>query len=120
MIDTIIPTIATAFIGAISAIWSYWVGRKKTASENAIKKTEALRELNETVDQQCRRINDLYELILTLKRENYKLTTQNEQLLANQNVLKSEIESLRTELSRYRKSNGEKQHTNGSTTKNNP
>lgn len=103
MFESVITTIVTALIGAIATIWSYWMGRKKRDSDNAKDKASALKDLNETIDQQCARINDLYEIVLTLKSENYKLSTQNEQLLANQGELLKEIEGLRRELARYKR-----------------
>lgn len=103
MSEVLTSTLITATIGAISAIWTYWIGRKRQKSENATAKAEALRELNETIDLQSARINDLYEVVLTLKSENYKLAVQNEKLLTNQEGLKTEIEALRRELAQYKK-----------------
>ncbi len=103
MLDSIITTIITALIGAVATVWSYWAGRKKRDSDNAKDKASAIKDLNETIDQQGARINDLYEVVLTLKRENYKLSTQNEQLLANQSALLEEIEGLRRELAQYKR-----------------
>lgn len=103
MLDSIITTIITALIGAVATVWSYWAGRKKRDSDNAKDKASAIKDLNETIDQQGARINDLYEVVLTLKRENYKLSTQNEQLPANQSALLEEIEGLRREIEGLRR-----------------
>lgn len=102
MNEVYISTLITGAIGAISAIWAYLIGRGKQKSANATAKAEALRELNETIDLQSARINDLYEVILTLKSDNYKLSVQNENLLTNQESLKAEIEALRRELAQYK------------------
>lgn len=103
MFESVITTIVTALIGAVATVWSYWAGRKKRYSDNAKEKASAIKDLNETIDQQGARINDLYEVVLTLKSENYKLSTQNEQLLANQSALLEEIEGLRRELAQYKR-----------------
>lgn len=103
MLDSIITTIITALVGAVATVWSYWAGRKKRDSDNAKDKASAINDLNETIDQQGARINDLYDVVLTLKRENCKLSTQNEQLLANQSSLREEIEGLRRELAQYKR-----------------
>lgn len=102
MSEVLISTLITAVIGAISAVWAYLIGRGKQKSENATAKAEALRELNETIDLQSARINDLYEVVLTLESKNHKLAVQNEKLLANQESLKAEIEALRRELAQYK------------------
>lgn len=103
MLDSIITTIITALIGAVATVWSYWAGRKKRDSDNAKDKASAIKDLNETIDEQGARINDLYEVVLALKSENYKLSTQNEELLANQRSLLEEIEGLRRELAQYKR-----------------
>ncbi len=103
MFENIIITAITAIAGAIATVWGYWTGRKRQASDNAQKRSEAIHDLNETIDQQGARINDLYEVVLALKSENYKLSTQNEELLANQRSLLEEIEGLRRELAQYKR-----------------
>lgn len=103
MFENIFLPIFTAVAGAIATVWGYWTGRKRQASDNAQKRSEAIHDLNETIDQQGARINDLYEVVLALKSENYKLSTQNEELLANQRSLLEEIEGLRRELAQYKR-----------------
>lgn len=103
MFENIFITIFTAIAGAIATVWSYWAGRKKRDSDNAKDKASAIKDLNETIDEQGARINDLYEVVLALKSENYKLSTQNEELLANQRSLLEEIEGLRRELAQYKR-----------------
>lgn len=103
MFENIIITAITAIAGAVATVWGYWTGRKRQASENAQKRSEAIHDLNETIDEQGARINDLYEVVLALKSENYKLSTQNEELLANQRSLLEEIEGLRRELAQYKR-----------------
>lgn len=120
MIETLILTIATALVGAISTIWGYWTGRKKTASENSIKKAEALHELNETIDLQCQRINDLYELVLSLKSENATLASRNRSLQASVDSLTDEIEALRRELAQYRQPTTKRKTTPRKTTQSTP
>lgn len=103
MFENILITAITALAGAVATVWSYWAGRKKRDSDNAQKRSEAIHDLNETIDEQGARINDLYEVVLALKSENYKLSTQNEELLANQRSLLEEIEGLRRELAQYKR-----------------
>lgn len=103
MFENILITIITALAGAVTTIIGYWTGRKKRDSENAKDKASAIKDLNETIDEQGARINDLYEVVLALKSENYKLSTQNEELLANQRSLLEEIEGLRRELAQYKR-----------------
>lgn len=103
MFENILITTITALAGAVTTIWGYWAGRKKRDSDNAKDKASAIKDLNETIDEQGARINDLYEVVLALKSENYKLSTQNEELLANQRSLLEEIEGLRRELAQYKR-----------------
>lgn len=102
MIETLITTLITAVCGAIAAIWSYWTGRKKTASDNAIKKVEALNALEGTIGQQCERISELHKLVLELKEENSALMERNANLERSVDKLTAEVESLRRELAQYK------------------
>lgn len=102
MIENILPTILAAITGAISTIWAYWTGRKKTASENAIRRAEALEKTNEIVDKQAEKLEQLYELILELRNENAKLISQNNTLKTSVDQLNKDIEALRQELSKYK------------------
>lgn len=103
MIENILPTILATITGAISTIWAYWTGRKKTASENAIKRAEALEKTNEIVDKQAEKLEQLYELILELRNENAKLISQNNTLKTSVDQLNKDIEALRQELSKYKR-----------------
>lgn len=103
MLENLLTTIGTVIAGIVASIWSYWTGRKKTASENSKARAEALHELNEIIDLMSKKLNDLQEEILKLSSENLKLSQQNERLLSNQETLKSEIEALRKELSIYKR-----------------
>lgn len=103
MNETIIVSIFTAIAGAVASIWSYWTGRKKTASDNAIKRAEALEKTNEIVDKQAEKLEQLYELILELRNENAKLISQNNTLKTSVDQLNKDIEALRQELSKYKR-----------------
>lgn len=83
-------TIVTGIIGAISAVWSYWRGRKKQAIEVGVAGTMALREMNETNTILSQRVNDLYEVVLNLRKENAHL-------LANQATMQEQIGKLKAE-----------------------
>lgn len=102
MIENILPTILATITGAISTIWAYWTGRKKTASENAIRRAEALEKTNEIVDKQAEKLEQLYELILELRNENAKLISQNNTLKTSVDQLNKEVEALRQELTKYK------------------
>lgn len=103
MNETIIVSLFTAIAGAVASIWSYWTGRKKTASDNAIKRAEALEKTNEIVDKQAEKLEQLYELILELRNENAKLISQNNTLKTSVDQLNKDIEALRQELSKYKR-----------------
>lgn len=83
-------TIVTGIIGAISAVWSYWRGRKKQAIEVGVAGTMALREMNETNTILSQRVNDLYEEVLNLRKENTKL-------LSNQAKMQEQMIKLKDE-----------------------
>lgn len=86
-------TIVTGIIGAISAVWSYWRGRKKQAIEVGVAGTVALREMNETNTILSKQVNDLFEEIVGLRKDNA-------QLLANQGEMQVKIEKLKDENAR--------------------
>ena len=116
MNETILTAVVTAIAGAVASVWSYWKGRKKLASEISISRSDALQELNETIDLQCKKINDLHEIILQLKEELLKSESKKMELLANQEnmrkdmeQLRDEIVKLRNELDKYKKQNNQVQ-----------
>ena len=86
-------TIVTGIIGAISAVWSYWRGRKKQAIEVGVAGTVALREMNETNTILSKQVNDLFEEIVGLRKDNA-------QLLANQGEMQVKMEKLKDENAR--------------------
>lgn len=86
-------TIVTGIIGAVSAVWSYWRGRKKQAIEVGVAGTVALREMNETNTLLSKQVNDLFEEIVGLRKDNA-------QLLANQGIMQVKIEKLKDENAR--------------------
>ncbi len=118
-------TIVTGIIGAISAVWSYWRGRKKQAIEVGVAGTVALREMNDTNTILSERVNKLYNEVLKLREENTnllanqatmqdqisKLKEENAQLLATNNKLlenQKRLESqLRTLTKQYKQGNNE-------------
>lgn len=83
-------TIVTGVIGAVSAVWAYWTGRKKQAIEVGVAGTVALREMNETNTLLSKQVNDLFEEIVALRKDNA-------QLLANQGIMQVKIEKLKEE-----------------------
>ena len=83
-------TIVTGIIGAISAVWSYWRGRKKQAIEVGVAGTVALREMNDTNTILSERVNKLYNEVLELRKENTHL-------LANQATMQEQIGKLKAE-----------------------
>lgn len=83
-------TIVTGIIGAISAVWSYWRGRKKQAIEVGVAGTIALREMNDTNTLLSERVNKLYNEVLKLREENTNL-------LANQATMQDQISKLKEE-----------------------
>lgn len=103
MNETIIVSVFTAIAGAVASVWSYWTGRKKTASENAIRRAEALDKTNEIIDKQAGKLEQLYEIVIGLRNENAKLIIQNETLKESVEQLNKEVEALRTELALYKK-----------------
>lgn len=112
MTETILTALITAIAGAIASVWSYWTGRKKLASEVSVSRSDALQELNGTIDLQCKKINDLHEIILQLKEELLKSESKKMELLANQECMRNDMEQLReeivklrTELDKYKKQN---------------
>lgn len=102
MFENIFITIFTAIAGAIATVWGYWTGRKKTASENAIKRAEALDKTNEIVDKQAEKLEKLYNIVVALRDENAKLISQNNTLKLSVDNLNKEVESLRQELAQYK------------------
>ena len=114
-------TIVTGIIGAVSAVWSYWRGRKKQAIEVGVAGTIALREMNETNTLLSKQVNDLYEEVVNLRKDNAHLLTnqatmqeqitklkeENAQLLATNNKLlenQTRLESqLRTLTKQYKR-----------------
>lgn len=83
-------TIVTGIIGAVSAVWSYWRGRKKQAIEVGVAGTVALREMNDTNTLLSKRVNKLYNEVLKLRNENVKL-------LSNQTTMQEQIGKLKDE-----------------------
>lgn len=83
-------TIVTGIIGAVSAVWSYWRGRKKQAIEVGVAGTVALREMNETNTILSKQVNDLFEEVVNLRKDNA-------QLLANQGTMQVQIGKLKEE-----------------------
>ena len=83
-------TIVTGIIGAVSAVWSYWRGRKKQAIEVGVAGTVALREMNDTNTLLSERVNKLYNEVLKLRNENVKL-------LSNQTTMQEQISKLKDE-----------------------
>lgn len=71
-------------------MWSYWRGRKKQAIEVGVAGTMALREMNETNTILSQRVNDLYEEVLNLRKENTKL-------LSNQAKMQEQMIKLKDE-----------------------
>lgn len=102
MIESVITTIVTALIGAIATVWGYLTGRKKTTSENAIIRAEALDKTNDIIDQQADKLEKLYNIVLALRDENAKLISQNNTLKLSVDTLNKEVESLRRELAQYK------------------
>lgn len=102
MFENIFITIFTAIAGAVATVWGYWTGRKKTASENAIKRAEALDRTNEIIDKQAEKLEELYNLVVELRGENAKLISQNNTLKLSVDNLNKEVESLRQELAQYK------------------
>lgn len=83
-------TIVTGIIGAISTVWSYWRGRKKQAIEVGVAGTVALREMNETNTLLSKQVNDLYEEVVNLRKDNAHLLT-------NQATMQEQISKLKDE-----------------------
>ena len=102
MFESVVTTIVTALIGAIATVWGYWTGRKKTTSENAIIRAEALDKTNDIIDQQADKLEKLYNIVLALRDENAKLISQNNTLKLSVDTLNTEVESLRLELAQYK------------------
>lgn len=102
MFENIFITIFTAIAGAVATVWGYWTGRKKTASENAIRRAEALDKTNEIVDKQAEKLEKLYNIVVALRDENAKLISQNNTLKLSVDNLNKEVESLRQELAQYK------------------
>lgn len=102
MLETIFTAVFTAIAGAVATVWGYWTGRKKTASENAIKRAEALDRTNEIIDKQAGKLEELYNLVVELRGENAKLISQNNTLKLSVDNLNKEVESLRQELAQYK------------------
>nr|WP_314783099.1 hypothetical protein [uncultured Porphyromonas sp.]DAS90652.1 MAG TPA: cell division protein [Caudoviricetes sp.] len=102
MLETIFTAVFTAIAGAIATVWGYWTGRKKTVSENAIRRAEALDKTNEIIDQQAEKLEKLYNIVLALRDENAKLISQNNTLKLSVDTLNKEVEALRQELAQYK------------------
>ncbi len=93
-------TIVTGVLGAVSAVWAYWRGRKKQAIEVGVAGTVALREMSETNDVLSKRVNDLYEVVLSLRTENAKLLT-------NQAIMREQMTALKNENAKLLSTNNE-------------
>lgn len=93
-------TIVTGVLGAASAVWAYWRGRKKQAIEVGVAGTVALREMSETNDVLSKRVNDLYEVVLSLRTENAKLLT-------NQAIMREQMTALKNENAKLLSTNNE-------------
>ena len=109
MFENIFTTIITALIGAVATIWSYWAGRKKQASDNAKDKASALQELDNIIDKQSHRINELQTVRLELEemlshaqRKNKRLESSTETALEEINRLLREIQELQDEAKRIK------------------
>ena len=109
MFETIFLPIFTAIAGAIATVWSYWAGRKKQASENAKDKANALQDLDNIIDKQSHRINELQTIRLELEdmlnhaqRKNKRLESSTETALEEVNRLLNEIKDLQEEAKRIK------------------
>lgn len=109
MTESILTPLITAIIGAIAAVWSYWTGRKKAASENAQNKADALQELDDIIDKQSHRINELQSVRLELEemlshaqRKNKRLENSTATAIEEINRLLQEINDLQEEAKRIK------------------
>lgn len=109
MFETIFLPIFTAIVGAIATVWSYWAGRKKQESENAKDKANALQDLDNIIDKQSHRINELQTVRLELEemlnhaqRKNKRLESSTATALEEINRLLNEIKELQDEAKRIK------------------
>lgn len=109
MFENILITIITALAGAAATIWSYWAGRKKQASDNAKDKASALQDLDNIIDKQSHRINELQTVRLELEemlnhaqRKNKRLESSTATALDEINRLLQEIKELQDEAKRIK------------------
>ncbi len=109
MSESVITTIVTALIGAVATVWSYWVGRRQRNSDNAKDKASALQELDNIIDKQSHRINELQTVRLELEemlshaqRKNKRLESSTETALEEINRLLREIQELQDEAKRIK------------------
>ena len=109
MFESVITTIITALIGAVATVWSYWAGRKKRDSDNAQDKASALQDLDNIIDKQSHRINELHTIRLELEdmlnhaqRKNKQLESSTATALDEVNRLLQEIKDLQEEAKRIK------------------
>lgn len=109
MLETIIVSAFTAIAGAIASVWSYWMGRKKKACEEAQDKANALQELDSIIDKQSHRINELQTVRLELEdmlnhaqRKNKQLESSTADAIDKINRLLQEINDLQEEAKRIK------------------
>lgn len=109
MFESVITTIVTALIGAVATVWSYWVGRRQRNSDNAKDKASALQDLDNIIDKQSHRINELQTVRLELEdmlnhaqRKNKRLESSTATALDEINRLLQEIKVLQDEAKRIK------------------
>lgn len=109
MSESVITTIVTALIGAVATVWSYWVGRRQRNSDNAKDKASALQDLDNIIDKQSHRINELQTVRLELEdmlnhaqRKNKRLESSTATALDEINRLLQEIKVLQDEAKRIK------------------
>ena len=109
MFESVITTIVTALIGAVATVWSYWVGRRQRNSDNAKDKASALQDLDNIIDKQSHRINELQTVRLELEdmlnhaqRKNKRLEFSTATALDEINRLLQEIKVLQDEAKRIK------------------
>lgn len=105
-------TIVTGIIGAVSALWSYWKGRKVRFLGEQTTEVDAIGTLNGQITDLTKLNKELYDEILEYRKERINFETLRAELAGVNHTLTAELTSVNATMKRLKNENEELLRTN--------
>ena len=105
-------TIVTGIIGAVSALWAYWKGRKVRFLGEQTAEVDAIGTLNGQIADLTKLNKELYDEILEYRKERINFETLRAELAGVNHTLTAELTSVNATMKRLKSENEELLRTN--------